>query len=305
MKTKELIRRLQEADPTGGEHCCIDNADIGEISIEPAYYDGGLHIIERDEDGLPVRGRRTRRGKKIVLTPLTIGDCLEYPGFTVEYANEEDRRRYEKQDLEAHRLDKEIDFSVERDTFASWVFLKIQSQKPIPLGWVARIRQAAEKFYNENRGPDKDGNAIKDRAWGWEKGSWVDRLSESWEEIIRVEWDEYARIIIEFKEQNSTAIYPGVDDPRAHLVATNYLVVGLAGEAGELLNKWKKVLRGDPGASASFPIEAVQELGGCLWYHAELAMLLGAEFETVAKANLDKLADRAARGVLKGNGDNR
>ncbi len=48
MKTKELIRLLQEADPTGETECCVDNEDIHFVDRVPAYYDGTLQVFERD-----------------------------------------------------------------------------------------------------------------------------------------------------------------------------------------------------------------------------------------------------------------
>jgi hypothetical protein len=42
-----------------------------------------------------------------------------------------------------------------------------------------------------------------------------------------------------------------------------------------------------------------------LWYLSQLAEELGYSLETIAEANLKKLADRAARGVISGSGDQR
>ena len=47
------------------------------------------------------------------------------------------------------------------------------------------------------------------------------------------------------------------------------------------------------------------ELGDVLWYVASAARELGYDLADIAQANLDKLADRAARGTLQGSGDNR
>jgi len=48
MKTKELIRQLQEQDPTGEAECCINNQDIHFVEALPAYYDGALEVLTRD-----------------------------------------------------------------------------------------------------------------------------------------------------------------------------------------------------------------------------------------------------------------
>lgn len=201
MKTKDLIAALQEVDPTGEEQCCIQNADIWNVGLEPAYYDGAVHIIEFDKNHHPIRGRRQRSGNKVTISSISIQDGLEYDNFVIDYTDDTDRARHEKFDLECCRKDKEINFEVGMSIFASWVFLKIQSMKPIPLGWVERIKQAAEAFYKEHRGPDVDGKAIED--FPWQNHSYADRLEALWEETIRVEWDNYSRVIIEYKEKHN------------------------------------------------------------------------------------------------------
>ena len=47
------------------------------------------------------------------------------------------------------------------------------------------------------------------------------------------------------------------------------------------------------------------ELGDVLWYLSEMCTRLGIRLEDVAAGNLAKLADRAARSVLSGDGDQR
>lgn len=81
-----------------------------------------------------------------------------------------------------------------------------------------------------------------------------------------------------------------------------YPTLGLSGESGEIANKVKKVMRGDPGADFS---GVPDELGDVLWYLAAIASDLGVSLEDVARENIEKLFDRRARGVIKGSGDNR
>lgn len=102
----------------------------------------------------------------------------------------------------------------------------------------------------------------------------------------------------EYQERaNDTAIYPE---------GLNYPILGLAGEAGELCNKYKKILRDKEGeADVADMDELAKELGDVLWYVAQIATELDTDLETVARENLMKLEDRQNRGVLGGSGDNR
>jgi len=85
-----------------------------------------------------------------------------------------------------------------------------------------------------------------------------------------------------------------------------YPTLGLCGEAGEVADKVKKVLRDQGGTFSAEVREALKlELGDVLWYVAQLASELGFELEEIGAANLAKLASRAARNVIAGSGDQR
>jgi len=84
------------------------------------------------------------------------------------------------------------------------------------------------------------------------------------------------------------------------------VVLGLSDESGEVLGKFKKLLRDKNGVlSDEDKKEIVKEIGDVLWYVASLTHLLGYSLDDVAQMNLDKLASRKQRGVIKGSGDNR
>jgi NTP pyrophosphatase (non-canonical NTP hydrolase) len=83
-----------------------------------------------------------------------------------------------------------------------------------------------------------------------------------------------------------------------------YATLGLVGEAGELANKVKKLLRGDPERDELLAgVKA--EMGDVLWYLAALAEDLNVDLSEIAGENIDKLHSRQTRGKLLGGGDNR
>ena len=95
-----------------------------------------------------------------------------------------------------------------------------------------------------------------------------------------------------------------------NLVATDHPIVyptlGLANEAGEVAGKVKKIFRDRHGVITDADREALTlELGDVLWYLSELCTRLEIRLEDVAARNVAKLADRASRGVLGGDGDTR
>ncbi|MEK7473320.1 MAG: nucleoside triphosphate pyrophosphohydrolase family protein [Patescibacteria group bacterium] len=109
-----------------------------------------------------------------------------------------------------------------------------------------------------------------------------------------MEMNEYQR------ESRKTAKYPEV--------GSNFIypTLGLAGEAGEVAEKIKKVLRDKGGVMDDATRDAVKkELGDVLWYVAQLATELGLSLDDVATANIEKLFSRMDRGKLGGEGDER
>lgn len=97
----------------------------------------------------------------------------------------------------------------------------------------------------------------------------------------------------------STAIYPNDGN-------ISYLALAICGEAGELADKVKKVLRDKQGQFYMPDLTAIaMELGDVLWYVANLAKVLGYDLSDIATLNLEKINGRVERGTLHGTGDNR
>lgn len=107
--------------------------------------------------------------------------------------------------------------------------------------------------------------------------------------------DEYQQ------KAQGTVVYPAVGGQ-----GWVYPALGLAGEAGEVADKLKKVVRDNKGVMTEEVRQAVKsELGDVLWYVSQLARELDFNLEEVAAANLAKLADRQGRNRLGGSGDRR
>lgn len=100
------------------------------------------------------------------------------------------------------------------------------------------------------------------------------------------------------------AVYPHKESPlfQDHV----YLMLGLSGEAGEVAEKCKKVIRDQGGVLNLDSAEAIAyELGDVLWYLSVLATKCGFTLGEIAEMNLTKLESRKERGALQGSGDQR
>lgn len=86
----------------------------------------------------------------------------------------------------------------------------------------------------------------------------------------------------------------------SRLLRLCYTVMGLAGEAGEVANKAKKILRDGKDFHT-----IRDELGDTLYYVSAVATELCLSLSNVAHSLTVKLFSRKDRGVLKGDGDNR
>jgi NTP pyrophosphatase (non-canonical NTP hydrolase) len=102
------------------------------------------------------------------------------------------------------------------------------------------------------------------------------------------------------ERSRATAVYPDAGD---NLL---YPTLGLCGEAGEVAEKVKKMVRDDAGVLSEERRQALAgELGDVLWYVAQLATEARLNLAEIATANLDKLHSRQERGRLTGSGDDR
>ena len=101
------------------------------------------------------------------------------------------------------------------------------------------------------------------------------------------------------EEALKTAIYP--EDKKII-----YPTLGLTGEAGEVAEKVKKVIRDN---NQEFTDEKKRqialEISDVLWYCAALSHDLGYTLGEIGQMNVDKLASRQQRNKIGGSGDER
>ena len=103
-------------------------------------------------------------------------------------------------------------------------------------------------------------------------------------EIHEMTMNEYQNLALE------TAIYPQ---------PIIYPALGLTGEAGEVADKVKKVLRdNDSQFTPEKKLEIAKEIGDVLWYCATLSHDLGYTLENIASMNYAKLRSRQVRNKL-------
>lgn len=108
-----------------------------------------------------------------------------------------------------------------------------------------------------------------------------------------------------FDEYQAQAPATAIHHPDPQMDQTIW-VLGIAGEAGEVVEKWKKIVAYKDGViSNEDKQELAKEVGDVMWYMALFADSLGLSLQDIATQNLEKLASRKARGTQKGSGDNR
>ena len=198
MKTKELIRQLQEADPSGELECCVQNADIHFVHIEPAYYDGCLQVLIRDESNPYyniIGAKYVSKGDKIVIHPLSISDAIfENEHLPVDFSElSESRQAWYKERAEKKRKEtRDINNDIERDYFAEYMVKRLvnfseELEK-------TEVEEAAKEFYNANMGyEDKMPDDILHSKVKGKDGlewhlSWHERRLKQWDREIKVDF---------------------------------------------------------------------------------------------------------------------
>ena len=85
-----------------------------------------------------------------------------------------------------------------------------------------------------------------------------------------------------------------------------YPILGLCSEAGEVADKFKKIIRDKDGKmSDEDRTEMLKEIGDVLWYLAAVCTDINMPLHQAALMNIQKLNSRFFRDAIKGSGDNR
>lgn len=127
MKTKDLIRVLMELDPSGEEQVCVGNSDIHYVDRLPAYYDGTMQVLLRDNSKWGysiVGGKYVRSGVKISIVDRSIEDALwDDPDMPVDYSelSPNSQVEYRQRHEEIKRKVAEIETECEWENFWKWV----------------------------------------------------------------------------------------------------------------------------------------------------------------------------------------
>ena len=118
--------------------------------------------------------------------------------------------------------------------------------------------------------------------------------ADNWmKERYKMDFTKYQETAVE------TAIYPDT-----HRIL--YPALGMAGEAGEVANKVKKIIRdGTENLPEDWKDQLASEIGDVLWYCAALSNDIGIPLARIATQNRDKLLARKQKGTLQGSGDTR
>ena len=87
MKSSEIIKKIQEIDPTGEMEVCIENEDIFMIQQKPAYWNGRLQRLIWNENRI-TGAEILQTGNKICITPLGIEELVyTYPDIPINLSD--------------------------------------------------------------------------------------------------------------------------------------------------------------------------------------------------------------------------
>lgn len=144
MKTKELIRQLIEADPSGELEVGL-GADIHFVERLPSYYDGYQQVLIKDENGRIVGGKYVEGQDKVWIYTYSFSDAIwDYEDFPIEYSNY--TMRYKKCHDEIRQSSISHNEKMELYYFTKYIKEKVNEH----VDHLDRVDTVCEEFFREH-----------------------------------------------------------------------------------------------------------------------------------------------------------
>lgn len=197
MKTKDLIDKLKEADPSGDLECCIGNCDIIGIHTDPGYWDGCLQVLERDEKGRIKGGKYCSGQTKVVIRTYSIRDfVVDNNNFKVSYDGDYARKHYEPMIKEAREWSDKLHDDVEKGMFVKYMVRRTNDQY-CDLD-EEEIVEAAKEFYDANLNyRDEMPKDVLHTKKKKKHGDTVYDVIPSWCDRREMQWDREVHLTLE------------------------------------------------------------------------------------------------------------
>lgn len=182
MKTKDLITKLHEADPSGELEVSVENIDIHSVETLPCYYNGCQQKLIYDENLKPyysiIGGKYLGKDTKVVITLVTFEDAILCDeDFSIDYSEVPDsmKSHYQKLNDEFRLEVKNVNIRQDKDLFIEYV----QDKLDLKFKNDYKTHNLIEKFYDENLN-------YKDQM-----PQEIESLSEpSWNDKRKMQWDQ-------------------------------------------------------------------------------------------------------------------
>jgi hypothetical protein len=184
MKTKELIKRLQEEDPSGELDVSVGNCDIHFVDCLPGYYDGCQQVLIRDENNKYyniIGGKYNATKEKVMIHTLAFTDAIwEDHKLPIDYSDLDSERtaRYKENDDKIRQEAADCDYRHELEYFTK----HIKERAAEISGELNGIEDVAKDFFDKNLSPED--SFPKDISWKGE--SYVSQRNKQWLREIEI-----------------------------------------------------------------------------------------------------------------------
>ncbi len=173
MKTSELIKLLQKADPEGSAEVCVEASNVCSAAIVsviniPANHDGPINIVHTNEKGYIVGGSYVNQGRKVILYSSTISSLIDHGNITkdkVDYSGAGGIRSYlETYHSYLEQQNKDIEYSIVKEHLIKWVVNKMNLEGLNPKE-IIHIEDEVECFLKDNPKYLEGNNAHRQKIW--------------------------------------------------------------------------------------------------------------------------------------------